>query len=36
MSAEDAWDALQKADEERDLEDFRQVGPNNAIGHMTD
>ena len=25
MSAEDAWDALQKADEEKDLEDFREV-----------
>ena len=25
MSAEDAWEALQKADEERDLEDFREV-----------
>ena len=25
MSAEDAWEALQKADEERSLEDFREV-----------
>lgn len=25
MSAEDAWEALQKADEERELDDFRQV-----------
>lgn len=25
MSAEDAWAALQKADEEHDLEDFREV-----------
>ena len=25
MSAEDAWVALHKADEERDLEDFREV-----------
>lgn len=25
MSAEDAWDALQKADEDRDLDDFREV-----------
>lgn len=28
MSAEDAWEALQKADEERDLEDFREVRGN--------
>lgn len=25
MSAEDAWEALQRADEERDLDDFREV-----------
>ena len=35
MSAEDAWDALQKADEERDLDDFREVRPNKAIAHTT-
>ena len=36
MSAEDAWEALQKADEERDLDDFREVRPNKAIAHTTD
>ena len=25
MSADDAWVALQKADEDRDLDDFREV-----------
>ena len=36
MAAEDAWEALQKADEERDLDDFREVRPNRAIAHTTD
>ena len=35
MSAEDAWEALQKADEERDLDDFREVRPNKATAHTT-
>lgn len=26
MTAEDAWETLKKADEERDLDDFREVG----------
>ena len=36
MSAEDAWDALQKADEKRDLDDFREVRPTKAIAQTTD
>lgn len=27
MSAEDAWENLEKADAARDLDDFRTVGP---------
>ncbi len=33
MSAEDAWEALQKADEERDLDDFREVGDGKRSSH---
>ena len=35
MSAEDAWDALQKADEERNLEDFREVCADSRCPHTS-
>ena len=36
MAAEDAWEALQKADEDRDLDDFREVRADKAIAHKPD
>lgn len=31
MSAEDAWTELEKANKERDLDDFRIVGPSEYL-----
>lgn len=33
MSAEDAWEALEKADQERDLDDFREVRADKRYPH---
>ena len=35
MSAEDAWEALEKADEKRDLDDFREVRADKSIDDPT-
>lgn len=35
MSADDAWVALQKADEDRDLDDFREVRTSQTYPHYT-